>query len=324
MEVLILDGKSYVKASKAAKELGYATDYVGQLCRGGKVDAHLIGRTWYVNKEELSTHKVEKKRISRVKAREYAKKSIEEHRVAHSVKTQNAYKHIAIQYEHDDEVLIPDTKKKLGVRAELSGNARFATDEGDEMQVLNKGEKVRMSGAIPITDVSEDAIDHETTVLHPSAFHTSTHDVERTLKIATETEKTTSVVEPEIHVIKTSFRDKLVDSRVHMPDEDSNDTEEPVEATEEAHTATRTPEKNNVEDIPVTAIHSTTPTQPTQSKASIFTYTLFFVFISMLASLSIMTIQQITYTPNGIENMQVDTTYGFSTEAIDALILSKI
>lgn len=324
MEVLILDGKSYVKASKAAKELGYATDYVGQLCRGGKVDAHLIGRTWYVNKEELSTHKVEKKRISRVKAREYAKKSIEEHRVAHSVKTQNTYKHIAIQYEHDDEVLIPDTKKKLGVRAELSGNARFATDEGDEMQVLNKGEKVRMSGAIPITDVNEDAIDHETTVLHPSAFHTSTHDVERRLKIATEKEKTTSAIEPEIHVIKTSFRDKLVDSRVHMPDEDSNDTEEPVEATGEVYTATRTSEKNNVEDIPVTAIKPTTPTQPTPSEASMFTYILFGVFISMLASLSTMTIQQITYTPNGIEEMQVDTTYGFSTEAIDALILSKI
>ena len=46
MEVLVLDGKNYVKASKAAKELGYATDYVGQLCRSGQVDAHLIGRTW--------------------------------------------------------------------------------------------------------------------------------------------------------------------------------------------------------------------------------------------------------------------------------------
>ena len=50
MEILVLDGKTYVKASKAAKDLGYATDYVGQLCRNDQIDAHLIGRTWYVTK----------------------------------------------------------------------------------------------------------------------------------------------------------------------------------------------------------------------------------------------------------------------------------
>lgn len=314
MEVLILDGKSYVKASKAAKELGYATDYVGQLCRGGKVDAHLIGRTWYVNKEDLGTHKVEKKRISRVKAREYAKKSIEEHRVALNTKTQNTYKHIAIQYEHDDEVLIPDTNKKLGVRTELSGNARLATDEGDEMQVLNKGEKVRMSGAIAITDVNDDAIDRETTVLHPTAFHTSTHEVERKLKVSTETEKTTSAIEPEIHVIKTSFRDKLVDSRVHMPEEDSV-TEESIETTEQAHVDS---------SVPVTIAKPVNSIQSARSDISTLAGILFATFISMLASLSVMTFQETTYTLDRTEETQVSTTYEFSTEVIDTFILNKI
>lgn len=164
MEVLVLDGKSYVKASKAARDLGYATDYVGQLCRGGKVDAHLIGRTWYVNKDELSTHRTEKKRMSRVKAREYAKRSIEDYRQ----KSTNINKNIEIRYENDAEALLPETKKlkvtSEPVRKEFAYEDRV---DGDEMEVFNKGEHVVMSGNIEVEDVTDGPIDTETTFLAP-------------------------------------------------------------------------------------------------------------------------------------------------------------
>lgn len=57
MEVLELDGKKYVKAAHAAKQNGYTADYVGQLCRAGKIDSRLVGRTWYVNENAIGTHK---------------------------------------------------------------------------------------------------------------------------------------------------------------------------------------------------------------------------------------------------------------------------
>mgnify|MGYP000017620340 CR=1 FL=1 len=80
MHTLTLDGEEYVRASDAAKAIGYTSDHVGQLCRSGAIDAKMVGRAWYVKEDELRTHRVEKKRAARVKAREQVKKSIEERR----------------------------------------------------------------------------------------------------------------------------------------------------------------------------------------------------------------------------------------------------
>lgn len=173
MEVLVLDGKNYVKASKAAKELGYATDYVGQLCRSGQVDAHLIGRTWYVNQEQLGSHRVEKKRISRVKAREQAKKSIEEHRLK-VTETTNTYKNIDIQYEGDDRELIPTPKispeKKLEIKSESAHAKAIAEAEFEETGgniIDNPGDKVLMKGDLTVVDVTDGPTDDDTITLTP-------------------------------------------------------------------------------------------------------------------------------------------------------------
>ncbi len=57
MEVISIDGTEYVRASTIAKRFKYTSDYVGQLCRGSKVEAKLVGRTWYVNPVSLEEHK---------------------------------------------------------------------------------------------------------------------------------------------------------------------------------------------------------------------------------------------------------------------------
>ncbi len=57
MKSITVDGKDYVKASVIARDLGYTADYVGQLCRGEKVDAQLVGRSWYVHEDSLREHK---------------------------------------------------------------------------------------------------------------------------------------------------------------------------------------------------------------------------------------------------------------------------
>jgi hypothetical protein len=173
MEVLVLDGKDYVKASKAARDLGYTTDYIGQLCRSGQVDAHLIGRTWYVNADKLSIHKVEKKRASRVKAKESAHKSIEAHRVKVQ-ETRNNYNNVAIRYENDSEELIPEPRK-LSVRSEsVAEFVQQHEDEGIEENIIeNKGKAVIMSGDVTVIDVTDTPDDPDTIVLKPGRIQKS-------------------------------------------------------------------------------------------------------------------------------------------------------
>lgn len=50
-------GMSFVKASSLAKQFKYTQDYIGQLCRAKKVNARLVGRTWYVDPTSLQAHK---------------------------------------------------------------------------------------------------------------------------------------------------------------------------------------------------------------------------------------------------------------------------
>lgn len=178
MEVLVFDGKNYVKASKAARDLGYATDYVGQLCRSGKVDAHLIGRTWYVDQEMLSSHKVEKKRVSRVKAREYAKKTREEFKVnIEKAQVEKSERKLQISYESDTEDLIPETRKLT-----ISTIRTKSSDHEDapiySNTLINAGKKVIMQGEVHVTDVNDDAIDEDTTVLYPGRIHKGLKEME--------------------------------------------------------------------------------------------------------------------------------------------------
>jgi hypothetical protein len=57
MNELTLDGKLYVSSKRAAEMTGYAKDYVGQLCREGRVEARLVGRNWYILKSAIEKHR---------------------------------------------------------------------------------------------------------------------------------------------------------------------------------------------------------------------------------------------------------------------------
>jgi hypothetical protein len=57
MDTLTLDGKNYLSSKRAAEITGYAKDYIGQLCREGRVEARLVGRNWYILESSLHTHR---------------------------------------------------------------------------------------------------------------------------------------------------------------------------------------------------------------------------------------------------------------------------
>ncbi|MGB4076414.1 MAG: hypothetical protein WBK28_01780 [Minisyncoccia bacterium] len=59
MDEITIDGKTYISSKRAASITGYAKDYVGQLCREGRIEARLIGRSWYVYEPSLEAHRFE-------------------------------------------------------------------------------------------------------------------------------------------------------------------------------------------------------------------------------------------------------------------------
>ena len=56
-EEIQISGKTYISSKRAAEILGYAQDYIGQLARGGYVDAQRVGGLWYVNTDSILEHK---------------------------------------------------------------------------------------------------------------------------------------------------------------------------------------------------------------------------------------------------------------------------
>lgn len=299
MEVLVLDGKNYVKASKAADSLGYASDYVGQLCRSGKVDAHLIGRTWYVNQDELTTHRVEKKRMSRVKAREHARKSIEEHRLKIQ-ETQNNYKNIDIQYEKDNEPLIPKARK-LDVFSIVSRGQEDEVEEsdiGDEREILNKGDKVLMSGDLTVVDVTDGSVDSDTVFLTPGKIK-KTRQEKKEIKNSIEE----STFEEEILKTEDSgptFIDRLEEKTVVLPVAEAEVGEITVNVTD------------NTPDTPLKQ----------KRKISWAYYIIVFLLLSACSLSSTALYRTISYT--SARSHEVDESIRFSQHKLISEIRSKI
>ncbi|HVM59061.1 MAG TPA: hypothetical protein VMT80_01925 [Candidatus Paceibacterota bacterium] len=57
MDEILIEEKRYVSSKRAAQITGYAKDYVGQLCREGRVPARLVGRSWYVLESAIQDHR---------------------------------------------------------------------------------------------------------------------------------------------------------------------------------------------------------------------------------------------------------------------------
>lgn len=57
MDEIFVEDKKYISSKRAAKITGYAKDYVGQLCREGRVPARFVGRSWYVLETAIQDHR---------------------------------------------------------------------------------------------------------------------------------------------------------------------------------------------------------------------------------------------------------------------------
>ena len=75
MNTVDISGVRYLTTKDAAKRVGYTADYVGQLARGGKIDARQIGRAWYVSESEILEHKKGNYRSTKQKTHEALQES---------------------------------------------------------------------------------------------------------------------------------------------------------------------------------------------------------------------------------------------------------
>lgn len=98
---LYFDGKQYISSSRAAKISGYVNDYIGQLCRDGKLECRMVGRSWYVSFESLISHK----NANGGNAKSRAKKSgvytpvsyVEESQIEETLPVEQTYKGVSIK-----------------------------------------------------------------------------------------------------------------------------------------------------------------------------------------------------------------------------------
>jgi hypothetical protein len=57
MDELLIKDQKYISSKRASELTGYAKDYIGQLCREGRVEARLVGRSWYVREAGIKDHR---------------------------------------------------------------------------------------------------------------------------------------------------------------------------------------------------------------------------------------------------------------------------
>lgn len=129
MDTIVFDGVEYVKASVVAKQFRYTADYIGQLCRSKKIDARLVGRTWFVNIDSILKYRTVKKNKITVKAQNKPEITIKIKPVRREVfpviknKTAQVFtqpdestaktKKLHVFYDLDDESLLPNLTKKI-------------------------------------------------------------------------------------------------------------------------------------------------------------------------------------------------------------------
>lgn len=189
MDTVNVQGRIYKKAALAAKELGYTTDYVGQLCRGKKINARLVGRSWYVDPQSLTQHQATKQAIKRAPVIQRQRTTQEpetklsersnhtENYVAHrSVEpflTKNTLKAVrvtssepirkltTVRYESDDYALLPKIRghqvaRSLPIEPASATKVSVASANHSESRLTPSAlPEVALSGALAVADVED-------------------------------------------------------------------------------------------------------------------------------------------------------------------------
>ncbi|MFM2374245.1 MAG: hypothetical protein RLZZ234_240 [Candidatus Parcubacteria bacterium] len=214
MEYLDLGGKRYIKVSSAARETGYTSDYIGQLCRAKKIDAKLVGRTWYVVRDEITAHKRTRGRSTYEKTRQAVKAAIVDSAGETAIPihrgSTSAYRARltapAVKYHADETALIPEvatvvppsrhmhvrtsTPRESVVELNNTHTEHLTVDEEGNLVQFNKTapREVVWNGTIVVSSLEEQEVASPT--LAPTKNVSS---LERHLRVYREQERNSKV-----------------------------------------------------------------------------------------------------------------------------------
>lgn len=120
---LILEGKNYISARRAALIINYAQDYVGQLCRAGKLDCRMVGRSWFVTEESLLAHRAAAIEPKSTEIMKVVEEKIEEKKIE-VVAVEEAKEAVSeFKYEAEKAPLLPALGKKVPLDFAIPKNA---------------------------------------------------------------------------------------------------------------------------------------------------------------------------------------------------------
>ena len=148
---LYFEGKKFI-SSKRASELGsYTQDYIGQLIRSKKIEARMIGRSWFVSEESLLNYQqsfngeisgrpeIDSEKIKTISGDEIV-----------AIKNPPISPYRPLSYQNDDRQLIPDIKKSfqsLQPRKKVSLK-KFFTNPHRLAEIGNKSIAVLLSASL--------------------------------------------------------------------------------------------------------------------------------------------------------------------------------
>lgn len=146
MDEITIGDKTYVSSKQAAKITGYAKDYVGQLCREGRVEARLVGRNWYVLDSAIREHRFGK-----------PEKEAEEAPVTVTNDRSSTWK--KPQYEAEIPVLVPDFTREevseIGTPAIADMQSAWREWFEDKQTVQAPGSEVFVEETTEIEEIEE-------------------------------------------------------------------------------------------------------------------------------------------------------------------------
>lgn len=120
-DLVSINEREFISVKRASEITKYSKDYVGQLCREGKVAARMIGRTWFIDHESILNYK----------------KTTDDQFFANYGKQKEIQ-----QFENDNSIHSSSTPKPANSSSKglnTSDLASYQSDLRPLMPVLNKG-----------------------------------------------------------------------------------------------------------------------------------------------------------------------------------------
>jgi hypothetical protein len=177
MREVTIHGVTYVAAADLAKKYRYTSDYIGQLCRSKKIDAELVGRTWYVNPVSLEQHRSGRytksqssektieinteSELSRIDVEPVVTRTTAKMAGASSKNFASRIEWKPVKYDTDDADLIPQIHHELPrkkVEVDLAESTKVKIKSGPKLTAMEPDElpEVVLRGKISIASLEEE------------------------------------------------------------------------------------------------------------------------------------------------------------------------